>query len=247
MAISPIDEGSHTVFEIRDDGIYRRDQTVTYVGPQTDLVKNLSKFAPRIIPGILSANEILAVTSNGLSVARRLASLALHTYFRPMVDVSEKVCLVPVWKQGTPKATEMKLTWVPPDTMGLYIVLYWECKEKSLNAVNPLPYLVSLAPNKRTYLLPIPNLYGDGRICLGRGGDAIPWMRLGGLVPQLEKATELLQKTSWNTDLLRDTQRETQAMFRFDPDGKQMAIQADWWSLCPTVNLAPYEFLGRLE
>jgi hypothetical protein len=164
-----------------------------------------------------------------------------------MVDVSEKVCLVPVWQQGKPKAQEMKLTWATPENMRLFVVLYWECGNKDINSVNPTPYLVALAPSKRTYLLPLPNLYGDCRICLGRAGEVPHWKQLGGMVPQLNKATEILQNTSWNTDLLRSTPEETQKMFRFDADGKQMAIQNNWWTLCQTVNLGPYEFLGRLE
>lgn len=235
-----------TEFIIREDGFYRRDETLTYVGPCTEMVRNLAKVTPRIIHGLLAGSDVAAFSANGISAARRLDKLALHTFYRPIVDVSERSCLVPVWQQGRPIASEMKFDWIPPENMKLYLVLYWECGQNPVTTVEPLPYLVALSSEKRTYLLPIPNLYADCRICLGRNpGRFAP---LGGIVPQLDKVMQILQTTSWNTDLLRNITRQTQAMFRFDANGIQLPIVGNWVNdrLCEQVNMAQYEFLAKL-
>jgi hypothetical protein len=121
--------------------------------------------------------------------------------------------------------------------------MYWECADRPPQTVKPMVYLVALAMNKRTYLLPIPNLYEDGRVCLGR--ENINWAALGGIMPQMNRATEILQQTSWNTDLLRDCSKQTQAIFRFDPDGKQLPVEGTWIDHCRIINLSPYEFLAK--
>jgi hypothetical protein len=237
-------------FMLKKDGWYRRETNEIFLGPQAEIVRALAKTVPRVIKGVMSEDETLAVTASGLSVARRLRYLKMNTFFRPTVDVSERVSLVPVWKQGKPAATQMNLVWTPPSTMGLYLVLYWEVGTAgSINSVEPVPYLVAASVNKRTYLLPIPNLYDDGKICLGRDetSRAQTFRTLGGLGAQLDAATKILQETTWNVDLLRNVSGHTQDMFRFDADGKQMPVPNDWTEHCTLINQSTYEFLGGIE
>ncbi len=230
-----------TFYAIERDGLHRIYIEDDFIGPQTDLLSNLAKFVPRILPDIIKGTALM-VNSTGFAMARRIDSLALHTYYRPMVDVHEKAVMVPVW---APPGSEIKCSWRPPEGMRLFFVQRWEVKDGATAVgVEPLNYLVAMhQETRRTYLLPIPNLHENAQICLGNAHLS------SGTFSALEvlgKGVHLLQTSTWNTDLLRSVDRQTHALFRFDADGNQLPGEGDWTQWCGPVSNSNYEFIAKL-
>jgi hypothetical protein len=229
-------------YAIEFDGIHRITINDEYIGTQSELLRALSKSAPKMVKGVLPEGIHLEVSAEGMAMATMVHELNFNTFFRPIVDVNEKVNLVPVWR---PPGSEMKFKWIPPKGMLLYFVMYWGGDDDPTRC-EPIPYLVAVNPlNKRIYLLPIPNLYDDGRICLGRDivFSGVPAMT------QLEKGVKILMDSRWNGDLLRlDDEHKTHELFRWDSNGKQVLTDRakDWPNLCTIINSSVYRFVAGL-
>ncbi len=232
-------------FIIKKDGIYSRTETEEYIGPQSSLLETLAKRTPMVIPGI-AAGISVAVTTEGMALAGRLEpnKLMLSTHFRPITDTKENVFLVPVWAaQKTPASAEHKLEWIPPDGMVLWFVTAWECKDADPTGHTPKCYLLARdAQDMRyTYLLPMPNLYEDGRICMGDS------FRPSGNVPgkQYDIAVKSFMSTDWNNHLIGNAVN-SQEMFKFDGNGKQVAPTKNWRELCKKTSHPNYAFIVKL-
>ncbi len=129
--------------------------------------------------------------------------------------------------------------------MRLFFILRWEAKDGATAVgVEPLPYLVARhQETRRTYLLPIPNLYENAQICLGNVSLSPGTFSA---LEVLEKGVHLLQTSTWNTDLIRPVELQTHALFRFDADGNQLPGEGDWTQWCEPVSNGNYEFIAKL-
>lgn len=228
-------------YALEDDGFVHYEIHKRYIGPQVTLLESMAKMVPKTLNGLMEGVSV-SVSQDGVSISKRLPTLELNTYFRPIKRGEDLVALVPVF--AAPGA-EMKFTWVPPDNMGLYFIGRWDTRatSQSLAFIEPMFYLVAkdLRVGK-TYLLPLPNLYDDAKICLGSG------VRFKGVpaLSQLQNAITQLQTTSWNVDLLRDVAQQTEGLFRYDANGKQMPPVQAWTQLCKLVNHHAYEFIAKI-
>ena len=104
-------------------------------------------------------------------------------------------------------------------------------------------YIIAKHTYRLTYLLPLPNVYDDGKICLPDDGSEDVSRPLS---VALDTALKSFQTSQWNVDLYHARNHEDRKMFRFDPDGKQLPIQGNWPQLCEVINNAAYQFLGGL-
>lgn len=221
---------------IGEDGFHRSRITTTYIGPETKLLERLVKTVPKVFANLI-AGFIIAASDEVVSIAKPIEEIRLKTYFRPETDAEGKVALVPVWKSE--QAAELDFVWKPPGTMQLFFVGAQLQKPPAETSF----YLIAKHTNRLTYLLPLPNVYDDGKICLpDESGteDSQP------LSVALDTALKSFQTSQWNIDLHHARDYADRKMFRFDPEGKQLPIQGDWPELCEVVNNAAYQFLGGL-
>lgn len=96
-----------------------------------------------------------------------------------------------------------------------------------------------VAQDERTGILwhpPLPNIYGDGSVCLGDSfkiKDFTPTK--DGLQILLDKFLEKWDKADWNTDLIMDAGAGWREFLVFDEKTKKQALQSrkDWTKYCP--------------
>jgi len=221
---------------IGEDGFHRTRITTTYIGPETKFLERLAKTVPKaftnLMPGV-----IVAISEEVVSIAKPIEEIRLKTYFRPETDADGKVALVPVWKPQ--QAAELDFVWKPPGSMQLFFV---GARFEEPSAETGF-YIIARYSNRLTYLLPLPNVYDDGKICLP---DEVGPQDSQPLSVALDSALKSFQTSQWNIDLHHALNYADRKMFRFDPDGKQLPIQGDWPQLCEVINNAAYQFLGGL-
>ena len=179
----------------------------------------------------------MAISEEVVSMAKPIEEVRLKTYFRPETDADGKVALVPVWKPE--QAAELDFVWKPPGSMQLFFVGARFEKPPAETGF----YIIAKHTNRLTYLLPLPNVYDDGKICLP---DELGTEDSQPLSVALDTALKSFQTSQWNIDLHHALNDADRKLFRFDPDGKQLPTQGDWPQLCEVVNNAAYQFLGGL-
>lgn len=230
-------------FNFTNQGLERWTFIREYIGHETTAVQHLINRAPTVLPSFM-AGKHMAVSQEAISLAQEVRSLNIHTYFRPMTDVDEKVILVPVFLPHA--AAEMKLSWpVPTSMFRVYFVGAW-LLSGGLLLVGQMPnfYLIAVS-GKYTYLLPLPNIHDEGRICMG---DDIKALNLKKDLPeQFDQALGIFNNSKWNADLLdADVQRWSKRMFRFDPKEKPLPVDGKWEEMVTRVNSTAYAFLVKL-
>ncbi len=221
---------------IGEDGFHRTRIATTYIGPETKFLERLAKTVPKVFTNLMPG-IIVAISEEVVSLAKAITEIRLNTFFRPETDADGKVALVPVWRPE--QAAALDVIWKPPGSMQLFFVA---AQFNGASQENKF-YIIARYTNRLTYLLPLPNLYDDGQICLPNGPEE---EHTGPLSSVLDMALKSFQTSQWNMDLHHPQDHADRKMFRFDPDGKQLPIQGSWPDLCEVINNAAYQFLGGL-
>jgi hypothetical protein len=236
-------------YEIRRNGFYRHTHSWEYIGEETEMVRHLQKRVPIALPNLTSGKH-LCVSQTGLSLASRITMLQLHTYFAPMTGTDEKVVMVPVFLKGTNRAADMSMDWTVPETMRLYFVSRWAFAAGIEGAVGVMPlfYLIAVDPSqKRTHILPLPNIYDEGKVCMGSGTDMEKFDLRQDVFQQQDYALNAFLKSRWNADLLNENRaKNSKLIFRFDSKGKCLPPEVAWTAICPVVNHDAYSFLVKM-
>jgi hypothetical protein len=175
------------------------------------------------------------------SYALRMPRIRMATHWYPSIENSV-IVMVPMFSAGEDRA-EHTFEWTPPAGVGLYYV--W--------ADNQVPYFIAIAPrlldpksSMAAFRLPLPNIYGDGRVCMGREWSYRSQTGLGeaGSEP-LARAVNRFWSSGWNADLL-DSISSSHAMFRFTPEGAQQPVPDNWRSHCSIISHAAFNWVAAL-
>jgi hypothetical protein len=226
---------------VEEDGFYEYSINRRYIGPDTKLLEGLSKNVAQIIHGLMP-DTVMAASSAHLALARELRQVNLHTVFRPMTDTENRVSLVPTFQ---PPGAEMNMEWRPPEGLRLFFIGVWANNRDMISAI-PTCYLVARDSDRRTYLLPLPNLYEDGKICLGNFDSTTEMLRPT-VFETFNRAIEIFDQSKWNTDLLEERRIvNSKRLFRFTPEGESLPPEGAWPPLCWRTNNTVYQFVGEL-
>lgn len=156
-----------------------------------------------------------------------LKRLTLDTCFSQVGDF-----LVPTFERG---GMRLKLDWEAPSDMQLRFAALchpsWTATECFLFARGPQPGFVKL---------PLPNIYDDGRVCMG--DEVRGTIRGDTLAACFKAALESFRSTSWNTDL-NNHGASVRALFRWKSDRTPVPAPADWRRFCQTVSRQEMEEL----
>jgi hypothetical protein len=237
-------------YEITSRGFIRHTHTEEWIGEETEMVKRLTMRAPIGVANVMSGKH-MSVNQVGLALASRLLKLPLYTFFAPMTGTDEKVVMVPVFIQSNNRCAEMTMEWNVPETMRLYFLSRWvfpagDAIIHSLVGIMPLFYLAAVdVTQQRVHSLPLPNVYEDGKICMG---DSLGEFNLSkDIFTQHDFCFNAFLKSRWNADLLHDrSAQNSKRLFRFDSKGKPMPPEMAWTTLCPVVNHDAYSFLVKV-
>lgn len=176
-----------------------------------------------------------SATPNALMWSVRVRTINLNTHFQ-MVD---KV-LTPDFRGDQTGSTPLEIAWRVPDDMrvvlGMSVGMSVTGSSTGLWTLGK-HYLVAYdTGGKRTWKLPVSNLYNTLELCHGQDKSSHP-----SALKAVQAALAAFQASKWNADLYSATSN-TGAMFRFEPENsgfKQLplvlASGKDWTSLCDKI------------
>lgn len=243
-----------TTYELRKFGWWRHIHTWEFLGREEEAVKKLRKQAPTTVPNIIPGKHNMGVTQVGLSLASRIMTLRIQTFFAPMTGTDEKVVMVPVFVKGSSRAVDIGMDWNVPETMKLFFVSRWNFPGgpvETVTGVMPIFYLIAVEypgpqNQQKTYTLPLPNVYDEGKVCMGSAVLETFDLRKS-IFEQQEYALTEFMKSRWNSDLMNEHRSQnSKRMFRFDPKGKCLPPDAVWTTLCKPVNHEAYSFVVKI-
>jgi len=175
------------------------------------------------LPGWGVAHASVGLHDTIWSVA--IDRIPLHARFRLINGV-----LVPAF--GSATDIEMPLVWHAPSEVRLVFVVRTEIADDCARVAGN--WLLALAPDRRAYRMPLPNLHDDCLICTGGFQD-----RHDSCSGCVTASLEQFRKSRWNADLMRTVER-SQKFFRFQPANETFATlpieAADWTALCDKVS-----------
>jgi hypothetical protein len=195
-------------------------------GLTANLVRSLGDIMPMTLieknaPGGIG----IALGPKGQFVARMtISKLPMNAPF-----CVEGITMAPVFDGNFPI---IKQEWVVPDNMLLYLAVHltpgMECLDQ---------YLVAVDSERRTWRLPVSNLYAECRLCSGRfdshGKD---------LIDILQKVWAQFYNGSWNADLYGDSsplrRNSTKLLFSYKVNNEkieQAIPPKNWQALCEKV------------
>ena len=158
-------------------------------------------------------------------------SLHLRCPYR-IIKSGDKERLVPNF--GHQKDPIIELVWHPPDGMRMLQCCQITGTGTNQVYVNKMWSVVVPTSTKAAYILPLPNLYDDGSVCLGEWEYWTDSDYKGIL-----KLIDHFQRSKWNADLLTTKKIEQcDKLFSFEPTGKMECIEftGDWTKLCYKVS-----------
>ncbi len=176
----------------------------------------------------------------------RLAELKLNCHFRlvgdkvlvPVFigkdsDTSEYIAAAPVWK-------------VPDDMVLLFatrVYNFSDLRHQPATSPDQSCWLIAYDKDKRSYKLPISNLYDDCAVCMGAfKGDA----------PTVSEAFSMAMKqfnaSDWNADLAGGT-GNSDSLFRFKAkkdETESLPSSEHWTNLCTVISTPMSNMFGGL-
>lgn len=155
--------------------------------------------------------------------------------------------------QGLPKTT---MVWHPPENMTLVFAVSMTQDETTHKDWSSNRYqqtfLIAFDSVKRSYLLPLPNLYDDCSICMGEFNG-----RDYSMQTSFQKALEQFDNSSWNSDLLGNLGPKSQQLFQFEVEDTETnqvdwdsehgaVIRANWPQMAEKVSTPVTQMIGGL-
>lgn len=151
--------------------------------------------------------------------------------------------LLPTFLDANDLRTEypaMKLRWDRPGTMALAFVCRISHDKNNCSTTGDGCYLLAFNGSGNCFLPPLPNLYEDGKLCLGAFNGVG-----GSLMVATQRAYAQLGNSRWNTDLLGDRHEKAEALFSLnitkDSEGKDVFTTravTDWEDHCAKCETA---------
>lgn len=183
-----------------DDGEFKRvDWSVTNLGPQDAMLKELSGSVPTTIPSAFTIGEnVCGIQIKGASVVvwAELTKLTIDTVYAPANGE-----FYPVFRAAPTKGTleqNRQEVWLPNQfKLRLFFAVGFAKTGDAFIATKESCFLVAKKEgSNQTIRPPLPNIYGDGRLCMGEFGvkDKI-------LEVAFAKSLTHLHSSRWNSDL----------------------------------------------
>jgi hypothetical protein len=230
---------------ITREGLFRQEPPkFTYLGTQDMVLKECAKDFGVTLNNVLGDGTLLRATRESFCSAARLKAIRLNTQFIVITPTGGTACMVPSFRaQGGSVGAD--LTWVVPSDLAVYFMMFGKPMPKADSSGRILQpdksYLVAIDKDGRMYRLPLPNIYDDASVCLG--GVDLPRNSIAAYMAAGMKA---FTENPWNADLLGNDNNtritKAQALFQFEPDGKQRAVTGYKAQLIP-VSSSRFDFL----
>jgi len=217
------------------------------------VLKTLVQDTPFLVPRIAFLNkEYVHCQMSGkmLTLFVKIPFLNLDTFWilrKPEGDGETRPFIVPIFIAND-LSFRVSPKWVPPaDQMAIFFMVHYvPGTDSAWRYSHASVVLISLLKDvKDHFKIPLPNIYTNGKICMGGSGEALALDTKMPVLENFSAALEVFQKATWNADLLRDNSRESiERIFRLDAsDNKtQLPVPKDWYKLC--MKISNQEFIA---
>jgi hypothetical protein len=199
---------------LRDGNFIRRITSEQILGTQEAILSGLVETQPTMLPNFMPFGDgmlHLLLSKTHLVVITELKTLPMTAYWR--VSDSDATKLVLDWDSTPPNSMQrgsirIEDVWTVPANAGKCLL----CLQMSLGTDGYAAsrcYLLQYV-GKELYVLPYPNVYNDGRVCMGTGWERTMNSQKG-IIPSFIHAHTSFHATALNRDLTGDY---TSAMFK---------------------------------
>lgn len=215
-----------TYFKLGPNGI---SKVVVQETPPVDPAKFLRSFADNsgIVVHRVDEGAHLLVSRREVTVILEVYELPVHTNWGldlRGVDVSNTdpatldPVLVPTFTRNNGTIV-MRRVWATDNPL-LFAVRFTGtgiARDVGCSCV----YLI----NGQTHRPPFPNIYEDGRVCMGYAATTQVDLRKGTLLGYARAQLESFKESTWNTDLLTSgVSHASKDLIRFSPEGEQLPM-----------------------
>lgn len=161
---------STTEIFLKNGRFYRRESFDYDLGNQDVLLAGMAEFPPMMLRRLWTLNDRgvhLLIHKNRVTVVGRIESIPFTSWFQLNNDRK----LEPTFQYPNQGAIKMSHTWTPPKDVGeLYFAVTFQNPKDVTLPIAERAYLF-LYRNGKLWWFPYPNLYNDGRICMGPEWD----------------------------------------------------------------------------
>lgn len=203
-----------------EDGEFKRiDFQIMNLGPQDAMLKELSGSMPTTVPSAFTIGEnVCGIQVKGASIVvwAELAKLTIDTVYAPVASTGE---FYPMFRSAPNKGTleqNRQEAWLPNQfKLRLFFIVGFTKSGDSFVASKESCFLVAKKEGQnQTMRPPLPNIYTDGRLCMGDFGVKEKILEVA-----FAKALTHLHNSRWNSDLLDDMSLEDIAKIFTFKDG----------------------------
>lgn len=209
-------------------------------------IRALAQDIPSFITSMFSipAGIVHACLSNRLlTLVTILPSFPILTHWTVVkpTDRRSKAYIVPTFTDNQ-DSFQASPVWSPPKDMRLFIMSHYDLVDAHPKWARSSLVAVQTNPeNKRHYKLPLPNIFGNCKLCLGRDNTQLTNedIRKLPLADQMQKSVDVFTSGQWNIDLLHENNPDViNSMFRFSADDNktQLDVPENWSAMLVAVS-----------
>ncbi len=228
------------------NGLLRIEPVIRRVVNSDDALRACQTDIAIRIPAAFDVNNNLGLKPVGLSVKKeytiaccRITKVKLDTYF-VLVPTEGPVpaFFTPCFAQspeamGLPRqeSVRLNLSWQIPNDMVMFFAAKMNFNGSGWKPSIPLFFGRAVNPRNQEeqgfFRLPLPNQYGDGKMCLG---DAERHIADPSLQGAFQKELDLFCNSTWNTDAAPII-ANTRAVFQFNASDmtQRNGVGPNWW------------------
>lgn len=214
---------------LKEGKFWRRDTTERSLGNQDTLIASLAEDVPTMLKNVfmLGDSPVHILSCKGSMV---MITAVKKLPFKTWWMLQEDLTLRPVWLQSR-GAVEINEPWIVPSILSVLFVLKFN-RTESINSalVVDTPYLFAYMDGELRHLY-YPNVFTDGRICMGREWDANRTVNSDAMGNFIHAQTTFFS-TAMNQDLVKTN---TLNIFRRDVSKWIMPSREDYSSNCPII------------
>lgn len=241
-----ITQVKNPIIILKEDGLHRVDISSTFLGPQTDLLKDIQKEPSLAISGECFGNPQISgvfINSKTAVVAQNIEKLPIKSRFTHIQngDGSAVIVLAASGYNADKLQPEMTVEWDVKVGLGpefrlclftVHPVVLGACVN------NPQPYLLVLDKKQNVAMqFPLPNVHSDGSICSGEG-NRIDFKNSLNFVNNAIEVKKRVFASSYNDHLVDGNVVEGHAMVRFkSEDITTVPAPSHWRKYFPNVHV----------
>ncbi len=186
----------------------------------------------------------LAMSQDNTLLGVPISGFKLRSHFLAVNEPGDTKVLIPQFRSVT-NSIDVSCTWEPPQ--GMHVLFAFKAKQVEMPAPSPKAWTLIEAylfvkpegPPGGFFRLPLPNVFADGRLCMGNGIV----FREPTLEKLAKKALAHINESPWGTDMMPD-QAKMKKLFRFDVSTlKNLPPVGNWVDACVRVSRVEMETL----